>query len=146
MNLGRQLQQRWSLQNPIMGELPVFPTFSIGLATYPEHGQDAKSLIECANTALTKAKAQGRIQFCAYSSTISRQIQERMELNAELAQAINHHQLRLVVQLQLHRNGQLVGGEMLLRWTNRMGVAVPPSHFIPLAEESGMILQLLPGD
>ena len=142
MSIGRQLQQRWNQQSPILGELPVFPTFSIGLASYPEHGQDGKSLIQCANTALTKAKALGRIQFCAYSSTISRQIQERMELNSELAQAINRHQLRLVVQPQLHRNSGLVGGEMLLRWTNRLGIAVPPSHFIPLAEESGMILQL----
>lgn len=89
-----------------------------------------------------KAKSLGRVQLCAYSSTISRQIQERMELGSELAQAINRNQLRLVIQPQMHRCSALVGGEMLLRWTNRLGIAVPPSHFIPLAEESGMILQL----
>lgn len=142
MSVGRQLQQRWTQQDQLLAELPVFPTFSIGLATYPEHAQDGKSLIQCANTALMKAKSLGRIQMCAYSSTISRQIQERMDLGSELAQAIKRNQLRLMVQPQLHRSSSLVGGEMLLRWTNRMGIAVPPSHFIPLAEESGLILQL----
>ena len=142
MTAGRQLQERWSRQERVMAELPIFPTFSMGLATFPEHAQEAKTLIQCSNTALMKAKGLGRIQMCAYSSTISRQIQERMELGGELGRAIDRNQLRLVVQPQVHRSAGLVGAEMLLRWTNRLGVAVPPSHFIPLAEESGMIVQL----
>jgi diguanylate cyclase (GGDEF)-like protein/PAS domain S-box-containing protein len=138
----RQLQQRWGQSNHLLPELQIFPTFSLGIATYPEHGQDAEPLIQCANTALMKAKNQGRMQACVYSSTLSRQIQERMHLGSELAQAITREQFRLMVQPQLHQCSTLVGGEMLLRWTNHRGVAVPPSHFIPLAEESGLIVPL----
>ncbi len=138
----RQLQQRWGQCNHLLPEVQIFPTFSLGIATFPEHGQEAEPLIQCANTALMKAKSQGRVQTCLYSSTLSRQIQERMHLGSELAQAINRDQLRLVVQPQMHRCSTLVGGEMLLRWTNHRGVAVPPSHFIPLAEESGLIVSL----
>jgi diguanylate cyclase (GGDEF)-like protein/PAS domain S-box-containing protein len=138
----RQLQQRWSQTNHLLPELQIFPTFSLGIATYPEHGQEAEALIQCANTALMKAKSQGRVQVCVYSSTLSRQIQERMHLGSELAQAITREQFRLMVQPQLHQGSTLVGGEMLLRWTNHRGVAVPPSYFIPLAEESGLIVPL----
>lgn len=138
----RQLQQKWGQQERLLAQLPVFPTFCMGLATYPEHGQTARGLIQCANTALTKARSEGRQQIRAYSSTISRQIQERMHLGSSLIQAMSRDQLRLVVQSQVDRNSLLVGGEVLLRWTNHQGVNVSPSHFIPLAEESGMILQL----
>lgn len=138
----RTLQERWAQQRRLLNNLPLVPTFSLGLASYPEHGQDSQQLIQCANTALTKAKNQGRIQVCTYSSTISRQIQERMHLGSELVQAIDRQQFRLVVQSQVDGDSTLVGGEMLLRWRNRLGVCVPPSYFIPLAEESGLILQL----
>ncbi|WP_399217920.1 diguanylate cyclase domain-containing protein [Synechococcus sp. ATX 2A4] len=138
----RQLQQRWGQQMDLLSDLPLLPTFSIGLASYPEHGQNGQALIQCANTALAKAKSQGRIQVCAYSSTISRQIQERMHLSGELSQAIGRNQFRLVVQPQVHRSSALAGAEVLLRWTNSQGIHVPPSHFIPLAEQSGQILQV----
>lgn len=95
--------------------MPIFPTCSIGIATFPEHGQDAELLIQCANTALMKAKGQGRVQTCLYSSTLSRQIQERMHMGGELAQAINRDQLHLMVQPQMHQCSTLVGGEILLR-------------------------------
>jgi len=142
VSASHQLQHLWSKQRQIVSTLQLVPTFSIGLATYPDHGQTGQSLMECANTALMKAKAQGRVQVCTYSSTISRQIQERMELSSELTQAINRDQLRIVIQPQVDRANRIDVGEVLLRWTNHLGVSVPPSHFIPLAEESGLILQI----
>lgn len=138
----RHLQQRWGRQNQLLADLPLLPSFCIGLASYPEHAQTGQTLIQCANTALSKAKSLGRSQVCAYSSTISRQIQERLHLSSELGQAIDRQQFRLVVQPQMHRSRTLVGAEMLLRWTNSLGIPVAPSHFIPLAEQSGLILQL----
>ena len=142
VSTSRQLQQLWAKQDHVLSTLPLVPTFSIGLATYPEHAQAGKALLECANTALMKAKAQGRMQICAYSSSISRQIQERLQLISELSQAINHDQLRLVVQPQLDRANRINVGEVLVRWTNHQGRSVPPSHFIPLAEECGLIDQV----
>ena len=138
----RKLQKLWSSQERILSTLPLVPTISIGLATYPEHAQSGKALLQCANTALMKAKAYGRVQICSYSSTISRQIQERLELSSDLTQAINRNQLRIVVQPQLDRANQINVGEVLLRWKNHLGRSISPSHFIPLAEESGLIFPI----
>ena len=138
----RRLQLRWTNQSRLVPDLELRPSFCIGLATYPEHGQTSQVLLQCANTALTEAKRGGRSQVCAYSTALSRQIHERMQLSSELSQAITLDQLRLVVQPQSHASGALTGGEVLLRWTNRRGLQVPPSQFIPLAEESGLIFHL----
>ncbi|MCP9933040.1 diguanylate cyclase [Cyanobium sp. Candia 9D4] len=144
MGAARRLQQEWAQQQPLLEALPLDPTFSVGIATYPEHAQESRTLIQCANTALMKGKAQGSTQVCAYSSTISRQIQERMELSIQLSQAVEREQFRLLIQPQRTASNALAGGEILLRWTNHLSLSVPPSHFLPLAEESGLILQLSP--
>ena len=142
MALSRRLQAEWSQQPLLLNPLQLNPTFCIGIATYPEHAQDGQGLLQCANTALMQAKRSGRSQVCAYSSTLSRQIRERLQLDGELAQAQAREQLRLMVQPQVHSSGALVGGEVLLRWTNSRGVAVSPAQFIPLAEHSGLIFSL----
>lgn len=144
MAAARHLQQAWSQEPQLLEELPLNPTFSIGLACYPEHAQDGQPLIQCANTALMQAKAMGRNQLCPYSSTISRRIQERMALGSRLSQAIERREFRLQVQPQLAPDHALVGGEILLRWTNQLNVSIPPSQFLPLAEETGLMLQLWP--
>ena len=144
MGAARRLQQVWVQPQPLLKDLPLDPTFCVGIATYPEHAQESRTLLQCANTALMKAKAQGSLQVCAYSSTISRQIQERMELSFQLSQAVDREQFRLLIQPQRTPSNELAGGEILLRWTNHLSLSVPPSHFLPLAEESGLILQLSP--
>lgn len=142
MALARRIEQLWTEQPPLVPQLRLNPSLCIGIASYPEHAQDAQALLQCANTALTQAKRLGRGQICAYSSTLSRQIRERLELDGELAQALDSQQLRLMIQPQVHSSGTLIGGEVLLRWTNRRGISVPPSQFIPLAEQSGLIVPI----
>ena len=142
MALSRRLQALWSQQPLLLDHLQFNPTFCIGIASYPEHAQDGQGLLQCANTALMQAKRSGRSQVCAYSSTLSRQIRERLQLDGELTRALAQGQLRLMVQPQIHKSGALAGGEVLLRWTNSRGVPVPPSQFIPLAEQSGLIFPL----
>lgn len=142
MALARRIEQLWTEQAPLVPQLRLNPSLCIGIASYPEHAQDPQGLLQCANTALTQAKRLGRGQICAYSSTLSRQIRERLELDGELAQALESRQLRLMIQPQVHRSGTLVGGEVLLRWTTRRGISIPPSQFIPLAEQSGLIVPI----
>ena len=142
MALARRIEQLWTEMPPLVPQLRLNPSLCIGIASYPEHAQDAQALLQCANTALTQAKRIGRGQICAYSSTLSRQIRERLELDGELAQALDSQQLRLMIQPQVHQSGALIGGEVLLRWTNRRGIAIPPSQFIPLAEQSGLIVPI----
>ncbi len=142
ISAARELQALISRQPALLAQLPINPTVCVGVGSYPEHGSDAGILLQCANTALMEAKRQGRSQLRAYSTAISRQIRDRIELDNDLAQAIEARQLRLLVQPQVNQAGQLVGGEALLRWVNSRGINVPPSHFIPVAEQSGLIFQI----
>ena len=142
MRFARRLEKRWSELPPLISSLEANPSFCLGLASYPEHAQQAETLLQSANTALMQAKRQGRGQICPYSSTLSRQIRERLQLSGELAQAIEADQLSLQVQPQFTTTGALAGGEILLRWTNSRGVAIPASQFIALAEQSGQIFAL----
>jgi len=142
MKAAQRLQQNWSQQQRLLKDLPLHPTFSVGIATFPEHAQESQTLIQCANTALMKAKTHGRIQVCAYSSTISRKIQERMELGSQLSAAIEREEFRLLVQPLLDRSSVLSGGEILLRWNHQLSISMPTSQFMQLAEESGQIFQL----
>lgn len=138
----RALQLRLHSFDNVNGELPLRPTVSVGVSSYPEHGNDGTTLLQCANTAMMEAKRQGRGQLRAYSSTISRQIRERLVLDAALHKAITREQLRIVVQPQSDRQGRLAGGEVLLRWHDHHGVEVSPAFFIPLAEQSGLIFPI----
>ena len=142
INAARDLQAAISRHSVLLAQLPINPTVCVGVSSYPEHGSEPEALLQCANTALMEAKRQGRSQLRAYSTAISRQIRDRIELDNQLAQAIEAQQLRLLVQPQVNRSGQLVGGEALLRWVNGRGINVPPSQFIPVAEQSGLIFQI----
>ena len=139
---GRDLQRRIHAIDNLRADLPLRPTVSLGLSCFPEHGDTALGLLQCANTALMEAKRQGRGQLRAYSTTISRQIRERLVLDGALHKAITREQLRLLVQPQSDRSGQLCGGEVLLRWHDHYGKTISPSFFIPLAEQSGLIFPL----
>jgi diguanylate cyclase (GGDEF)-like protein/PAS domain S-box-containing protein len=138
----RDLQLRLHNMETLSPELPLRPTVSMGLSCFPEHSDTPLTLLQCANTALMEAKRQGRSQLRAYSTTLSRQIRERLEMDGALHKAIAREQLRILVQPQSDRNGQLCGGEVLLRWRDRHGRQMSPAFFIPLAEQSGLIFPL----
>jgi len=138
----RELQLRLHALDTLTPELPLRPTVSMGVSCFPEHSNTPSALLQCANTALMEAKRQGRGQLRAYSTTISRQIRERLVLDGALHKAISREQLRILVQPQRDRSGQLCGGEVLLRWRDHHGNQVSPSFFIPLAEQSGLIFPL----
>jgi len=139
---GRLLQSQLQAGPALIPELPINPSVCVGISTFPEHGDTAQQLIQSANTALMEAKHQGHGQLRAYSTALSHQIRDRMQLDTELNRALESDQLRLLVQPQAHKSGQIVGGEVLLRWTNQRGIQVPPSQFIPVAEQSGMIFPI----
>jgi diguanylate cyclase (GGDEF)-like protein/PAS domain S-box-containing protein len=142
INSARELQQHLHRFGKLKANLPLTPTVCVGISSYPEHGEDSRQLLQSANTALMEAKRQGRGQLRAYSTTISRQIRERLELDHALNSAIDRDQLRIVLQPQSNRAGELSGAEVLLRWTHHQGTQIPPSYFIPLAEQSGLIFPI----
>jgi diguanylate cyclase (GGDEF)-like protein/PAS domain S-box-containing protein len=116
---------------------------SIGIALYPNDGRDAAHLQSSADAALHQAKAQGRGILRFFSPEMTSRSRARLALEADLRQALDQQELRLYYQPQIDlASGQLVGVEALVRWLHPERGLIPPDDFIPLAEESGLVVLL----
>ncbi|MDE1168696.1 MAG: EAL domain-containing protein [Pseudomonas sp.] len=125
------------------GEHEFFTSASIGTSLYPQDGTDVATLIKNADAAMYRSKAKGRNRVECYTRDLTAQATERVALEHELRRAIERNELSLAYQPKFSLKTQsLVGAEALIRWTHPSFGDVPPEHFIPLAEENGMILQL----
>ena len=118
----------------------LFLTTSIGIALFPEDGTQLDQLIRNADSALFKAKHSGRQTYAFYTQELTLQARQRMELGAALRQAIEQNQLLIHFQPILDlQSGHVRGVETLVRWKHPVQGMIPPGHFIPLAEENGLI-------
>ena len=115
---------------------------SIGVTLFPQVGQTTDDLLREADTAMYRAKANGRDQTVIFDVSMHAVIHERMVLLTELAMAEKRNELQLHFQPKVDRTGTVVGGEMLSRWTHSRYGNVSPSVFISAAEESGLIIGL----
>jgi diguanylate cyclase (GGDEF)-like protein/PAS domain S-box-containing protein len=115
---------------------------SVGIALYPTDGTDAASLLGNADAALYRAKADGRGSIRFFEIDMDKQLRDRRALVQELRLAIECDQLTLHYQPQARINGEIIGFEALVRWRHPTRGLVPPSIFIPIAEESGLILAI----
>ncbi|MBV2351197.1 EAL domain-containing protein [Synechococcus sp. HK05] len=143
LQLAEQLQRSLHQVVPrLEAPLPIQMSACVGVSIAPDHGSDASSLLQWANTALTEAKRQGKGAIRAYSTALSQRIRETLDLEQRLARAIDRQELHLHYQPQWDREQRLIGAEALLRWHTHRGEAIPPDRFIPLAEQSGLIRPL----
>ena len=116
---------------------------SMGLAIFPQDGDDAESLIKHADTAMYRAKELGRNGFQFFTAELQARAQQQLDLGASLRQALEQDQFELVYQPQVSlRSGRIVGMEALLRWNHPRDGLVGPAHFIAFAEETGLILPI----
>lgn len=116
---------------------------SIGIALYPDHGQTPADLLKCADTAMYYAKERGRNTWAVYHSGMDARARDHATLIAALRRALERNELRLVYQPKMAiRNGSITGMEALLRWHHPELGEIPPSTFIPLAEETGQIHEI----
>ena len=119
------------------------PSVSIGIATYPEDGNTIDILLKHADTAMYGAKAAGRNNFQFFVAEMNQRANERLQLESALRRAGADKQLSLHYQAQIDTvSGRVVGCEALLRWRHPQRGMVPPDTFIPVAEDSGMIVPI----
>jgi predicted signal transduction protein with EAL and GGDEF domain len=121
----------------------IFISTSIGIAFYPDDGNDVETVLKNADTAMYKAKEKGKNTFQYYSPDMNQRAKERIQLETKLRYAIKNSDLQLYYQPQYSiDNAQLTGMEALIRWDDKEMGMVPPKDFIPLAEETGMIIEI----
>jgi diguanylate cyclase (GGDEF)-like protein len=127
----------------LVDDQEFFIRASIGVALYPEDGEDAEQLLKNADVALYRAKDDGRNRFCFFTREMDLDAQKRLLLESHLRHAIEFRELRLVYQpiVAMH-NHRVVGVEALLRWQSKELGPVSPAEFIPLAEDTGVIHEL----
>ena len=115
---------------------------SIGVTLLPKTGQQAHDLLREADIAMYRAKAEGRNGIAFFEVAMQAGVERRLTMERALARALDAGELRMHVQPQLDRHGQVTGAEMLMRWPQADGSMIAPSLFIPIAEETGLILKL----
>jgi diguanylate cyclase len=122
-------------------QLTVTP--SIGIALYPADGTDVDTLCRNADLAMYFAKRQGPGRYALYRDTMNANSLKRLTLEGELRNALTRNELSLHYQPQIDLGTGLASGfEVLMRWTNAKLGAIPPDQFIPIAEETGLILPM----
>ena len=118
-------------------------TCSMGVATYPDGGADADTLLKNADIAMYRAKALGRNNYQFYTAEMSARTHDRLRMQEQLRQALANGEFRLVYQPQVDLDTQTISGvEALVRWDHPTLGMVSPAHFIPLAEETGLIVPI----
>lgn len=116
---------------------------SMGIALYPDHGADRETLLKHADTAMYEAKRLGRSGYACYEGGLGERLQQRILLESRMHDALAKEQFELHYQPIMElRSGCLIGAEALLRWRDSDGTSYSPAEFIPIAEESGLILPL----
>ncbi|WP_159887491.1 putative bifunctional diguanylate cyclase/phosphodiesterase [Paenibacillus puerhi] len=137
-SLSRVLEEPFTL-----GQYQLHVTASIGIALMTEEENSAEELMKCADMALTRAKEKGRNNYQLFNSQMKSASLEKLTLERELRQALLREELLLHYQPQMDiESGRIVGFEALVRWAHPERGLVSPGHFIPFAEESGLIVPI----
>ncbi|MBV5320414.1 MAG: EAL domain-containing protein [Sulfuricurvum sp.] len=132
-----------TLNDPFnIDQIEVFITASIGISFYPDDSSNPEELLQKADAAMYKAKRMGRNTYNFYNDGLTQEVLEHTKLASNLKKAISNRDLILYYQPQVDPySGKIIGVEALVRWISEEGM-IPPSLFIPLAEERGLIIEL----
>jgi diguanylate cyclase (GGDEF)-like protein/PAS domain S-box-containing protein len=138
----RRILQTIAQPHPI-GQHDLHVTTSIGLSVYPDDGRDAETLIKNADTAMYQAKENGHNSYRFFKPAMNVRAVERQSIEESLRRALERREFALHYQPKINlKSGEITGAEALLRWTHPTRGLVPPSQFIPVAEDCGLILPI----
>ncbi|MDP3936731.1 MAG: EAL domain-containing protein [Deltaproteobacteria bacterium] len=127
----------------ILEEQELFISASIGACIYPQDGDDVETLLKNADTAMYRAKQTGRSSVCYYTPTMNVKAADKLAIRNALPYARERGQLRLYYQPQAHlADGRLAGLKALLRWEHPTRGLIPQADFVPVAEETGLIVSI----
>lgn len=115
---------------------------SIGISLYPEHGESAEMLLDNADVALYQAKNNGRGCFAYFSESLTLATRQRLQIEAKLRRGLEQQELRVLYQPKIDiATGKIIGAEALVRWQD-FNELMLPSYFIPIAEETSLIIDI----
>ena len=117
-------------------------TSSMGITIYPENSDSAEDVLKQADAAMYRAKASGRNSICFYNPDMQLEADNRLLLEKELRTAITNTQFEMYYQPLVDYHGNIIGAEALIRWIHPTRGLVSPTEFIPIVEETGLILEL----
>jgi diguanylate cyclase (GGDEF)-like protein/PAS domain S-box-containing protein len=134
---------RLALEGPILIEGITYHTAaSMGVTLFPKHNESVDDLMREADIAMYRAKERGRNQISFFQADMQQSVTQRYALEQELREAVSQQDFELHLQSQVNADGQVTGAEALVRWRHPTRGLVAPATFIPLAEESRLILPL----
>lgn len=121
----------------------ITSTCSIGISLYPSDGADGETLLKHADAAMYRAKAAGRNTFQFFSAEMNEELSQRLQLEAQLRRALERDEFRLHYQTRIGlESGRVEGVEALIRWQSQEFGLVSPARFIPVAEDTGLIVPI----
>jgi len=127
----------------ILEDLDLYVSASIGVAMYPEDGQDVDELLKHADLAMYRAKSRGRGTYNFFMTSMDHEVQQRKTIETAMRVALDNGEFYLVYQPQIDaRDHRVIGAEALLRWNHPEHGSMSPTEFIPVAERSGLIVPI----
>lgn len=150
-NIGKAIDARPVAENLIeqfrkafkIDERELILTASVGISIFPEDGEDASQLLRHADSAMYHAKELGRNTYSYFTRAMNQEVSRRLSLEEQMHGALDRGEFRLLFQPQMDvASGRIVGVEVLLRWYNTVLGEVFPDEFIPIAEQTGLIVPI----